>query len=245
MQEQILDMLLEEEEISWRTIIVDLVKTEQMDPWDVNISSLTKKYIEVIKTLKEHDLKISGKVLLAAAILLKMKSSHLMDKDLSRFDALISPEETLDELEDELYEEIEGGERRLKQKFALIPRNPQPRNRKVSINDLVSALQRAMATKKRVLAKIKPVKFEQLNKRSVDIMEVIHDIYHKIVYYSKKDEKQKLTFNKLLPPRAGKQDKVYTFIPLLHLENQRKVEMNQKKPFDEISVGLVKGKKAK
>ena len=242
MQEQILDMLLEEEEISWRTILVDLVKTEQMNPWDVNISALTQKYIEVIKEMKEHDLKISGKVLLAAAILLKMKSSHLMDKDLSRFDALLSTEETLEEIEDELYEQIEGGERRLKQKYALIPRNPQPRNRKVSINDLVSALQRAMASKKRVLAKIKPVKFDQLNKRSIDIMEVIHDIFHKVQYYSNKDQKQKLTFTKLLPPRAGKQDKVYTFLPLLHLENQQKVEMNQKEPFDEIHVGLIKKK---
>ena len=75
MQQKIFDMLLQEEEISWRTIIYDLVKTEQMDPWDINITLLTQKYIEVIKEMQEHDLRVSGKILLAAAVLLKMKSS--------------------------------------------------------------------------------------------------------------------------------------------------------------------------
>ena len=69
MQEEILQMLLKEEEISWKTILYDLVRNEQMDPWDINVSLLTKKYIEVIKTMQEHDFRISGKVLLAAAIL--------------------------------------------------------------------------------------------------------------------------------------------------------------------------------
>lgn len=233
--------MLLEEEVSWKTIIVDLVKTEQMDPWDVNISLLTQKYIQVVKEMQEHDLKISGKIILAAAVLLKMKCSHLIDKDISRFDALIDPGEDLEDLEDELYEVIGEGSRKNKEQYTLIPRNPQPRNRKVSINDLVEALQRAMASKKKVLEKIKPVKFVTL-KRGMDIMEVIRDIYHKINYYTDKDKNSQITFSKLLPPRAGREEKVYTFIPLLHLENQQKVDMTQEKAFDEIHVKLI-GKK--
>jgi len=79
-------------------------------------------------------------------------------------------------------------------------------------------------------------------KRSIDIMGVIRDLYHKIVYYNKKDTR--LTFSKLLPPRAGKMEKVYTFIPLLHLEHQRKVETQQDNHFDEIYVKLL-GKSSK
>src|SRR3989344_3373353 len=99
MQQEILDLVLKEEEVSWKTIIFDLVKSEQMNPWDIDISLLTQKYLEVIKKLKEHDLKISGKVLLAAAILLKIKSTHLIDKDIFQFDALLNQEEEL--LEDD------------------------------------------------------------------------------------------------------------------------------------------------
>ncbi len=234
MQQEILDLLLKEEEVGWKTILLDLVKTEQMDPWDVDISLLTQKYLQVVKNLQEHDLKISGKVLLAAAILLKIKSTHLIDKDIFHLDTLINRDEALPLDEDLPPEERE---KRVKQLFTLIPRNPQPRNRKVSINDLVNALQQAMATKKRILERLRPVTFALPNK-SVDMMEVIYDIYHKIVFYTKKENTPKIQFTKLLPPRAGRLEKVYTFLPLLHLENEEKVNLEQEKAFDEIFVSL-------
>ena len=65
--------------------------------------------------------------------------------------------------------------------------------------------------------------------RKIDILEVIRDIYHKINYYTNKNPDQKLTYARLLPPKAGKHEKVYTFIPLLHLETQQKIEMEQEK----------------
>ena len=240
MQQKIFDMLLQQEEVGWKTLIYDLVKTEQMNPWDVNITLLTQKYIQMIKEMKEHDLRISGKILLAAAILLKMKSAHLIDHDISRLDQLIHQDEELGE--DDLFEELSEGQRRLREKYKLIPKNPQPRTRKVSVNDLVKALQTAMASKRRILARQRPVKFVP-PKKGMDILEVIRDLYHKIVYYNKKDQK-KLTFSRLLPPQAGKREKVHTFVPLLHLENLQKVETTQKVPFDEIYVKLL-GKRAK
>ncbi len=246
MQEKIFDLIMEQEEVGWKTILYDLVKTEQMNPWDVNVSLITQKYIELIKKMKEHDLKVSGKVLLAAAVLLKIKSNHLIDHDIFNLDKLMAQgEEFIDE---DMLDEFEGmlHKHREKAKFQLIPRQPQPRNRKVSIHDLVEALQRAMESKKRVLDRKRPVKY-QMPRKHMDIMEVISDIYHKIVYYSKKDKKTKLTFSQLLPPKASKQEKVFTFLPLLHLENQRRVETEQKQPFSEIYVKLLtqKGNKNK
>ncbi len=244
MQQKLFDLLMDHDEVGWKTIIYDLVKNEEMDPWHIDLTILTKRFIEVIKKMQEHEFNISGKVLLAAAILLKIKATHLIDNDISNLDRMINQTEE-DYGEDELFEELESGLRnKNKQKFALIPRNPQPRNRKVSIHDLVNALQRAMATKKKILARQRPVKFKHNLGKKVDIMEVIHDIYHKIDYYSKKEKKNEITFSKLLPPKAGKREKVYTFVPVLHLENQQKVNTTQKEPFDEIFIKLV-GKKAK
>ncbi len=237
MQQKIYDLLLNEEEISWRTIIYDLVKSEQMNPWDINITLLTQKYIETIRKMQEHDLKISGKIVLAAAVLLKIKSSHLVNNDFSKFDSLLTQHDDLEDIEEELYDQIEGRGNRSKEQYTLIHRNPQPRNRKVSVNDLVEALQRAMTSKKRILAKIKPVKFN-FPKNKVDIMEVIKDVLHKIQYYTKKDDKKEIVFDRLLPMKAGRQEKVYTFIPLLHLENQQKLTMRQKTPFSDINISL-------
>ena len=241
MQEQIMDLLLKQEDVTWRTILYDLVKTEQMDPWNINITLLTQKYIDAIKKMQEHDFRISGKILLAAAFLLKVKSAHLLDHDIANLDKLLqATEEEMDE--DELFDGIEMMKsKKDKQQFTLIPRNPQPRSRKVSIHDLVSALQRAMLSKKRILERQRPVKFN-MPERKIDIMEAIRDIYHKITYYTNKEPKNKLTFSRLLPARAGKQEKVFTFIPVLHLENQQKVETYQNEPFSEIYVKLLKNK---
>jgi len=243
MQEKIVDLLLNQDELGWKKIIYDLVESEQMDPWDINVSLLTQKFIQVIKQAQEHDLKIPGKIVLAAAILLKIKATHLIENDISNLDRLLNQTDEIPE--DELFEEMEQGLRNPGQ-FShpqLIPRNPQPRNRKVSVHDLVDALQRAMATKKRILAQQRPVAFPYKPHQKIDILEVIRDVYHKITYYTNKDKNTKITYARLLPPKAGKQEKVYTFMPLLHLENEQKIAMEQKEHFDDIQIRLVKKNK--
>ncbi len=243
MQQQVFDLLLEKDDVTWRSLLFDLVRTEQMDPWDINISLLTKKYVQVIKEMQEHDFRVSGKILLAAAFLLKIKSAYLIEHDISNLDALINS--TQEEVsEDDLFEDLKNGQRKPGDRYQLIPRNPQARSRKVSINDLIDALQKAMVTKRKILTQQRPTKFI-LPEKGIDIMGVIRELYHKIVYYTQKDYQERLTFSKLLPLNAGKKEKAYTFLPLLHLEHQRKVETRQFKPFDEIYVKLLKGREAR
>ena len=43
MQDQILDMLLKKDELTWKDILYDLIKSERMDPWDIDVSKLSKK----------------------------------------------------------------------------------------------------------------------------------------------------------------------------------------------------------
>ena len=241
-QEEVMDLLLEQDDVTWRTILLDLVKNEQIDPWDVNLTLLTRKYLQTIKEMQQHDLKISGKILLAAALLLRIKSTHFIDKDLAEFDQLLYQTADEDENWDNLTEEQK--EQRVKEKYKLIPRNPQPRSRKVSIHDLIEALQKAMESKKRILAQQRPVKYV-IHKKGMDIVEVIYDLYHKIMYYSNKEESQdkRITFT-TFTAQVRKQES-FTFIPLLHLESLQKIETEQKKPFDEIYITSLGKKVAK
>ena len=73
MQDQIMELLIEKDDVSWQSILNELVRTEKMDPWDIDVSHLTHKYIETVKNLKKADFRLSGKVLLAAAMFLKIK----------------------------------------------------------------------------------------------------------------------------------------------------------------------------
>lgn len=244
MQQKIFDLIVEKDDVTWKTILYDLVKTEQMNPWDVDLRILTKQYVTTIKKMKETDLKVSGKVLLAAAIMLKMKSHKLLHEDIGRLDQLIASTEEPEE--DEFFSEFTEdlflkNQKELEQKYLLLPRQPQPRSRKVSIYDLVDALQKAMETKKRSLAKIKPQKFE-IPKSTFDIVGTIRDVYGRIRNSFERDKGKRMTFTQLLPTHAKKRDKVHTFIPLLHLENQRRIETRQPKHFGDIFITLMKKK---
>ena len=229
------------DEITWQTIIFDLVKSEQMDPWDIDISLLTQKYIEILRSLKEHDFRISGKVLLAAAILLKLKSHRLVGEELSELDRLLMG---VEEGMEELGFEEPGHIAKLDEIPTLIPRTPQPRQRKVSIYDLVEALERALEVKKRrLLHSIPPLNMEAPKKKK-DITEIIREVYIKIRTFFVSTIKEKLTFAKLLPSES-RDDKVHTFIPLLHLAQQNKIELIQDVPFGEIQILLKKKEETK
>lgn len=224
------------DEITWQSILYELVKTEQMDPWDIDVGIIAQKYIDMLRSLKEHDFRISGKVLLAAAILLKIKSTRLVGEDLTELDRLlIGVEEEMEELGFDETGEIP----KLGEIPSLIPRTPQPRKRKVSIFDLVDALERALEVKKRrLLHSIPPLNLEAPKKKR-DITQVIRDVYGKIKSFFITALTEKLTFSKLLPSET-KEDKVYTFIPLLHLAQQNKIELVQDIPFGEISILMKK-----
>ena len=87
-QEQIHDLLFKPE-IRWQEIIYDLINTDQLDPWDINITILTNGYLEKIRELEEGDFFISSQVLLAAALLLRIKSELLLNRYINSIDEIL------------------------------------------------------------------------------------------------------------------------------------------------------------
>lgn len=233
MQDKIFEILFDKDDITWKSIIQELIKTEQMNVWDVDISLLTQRYIETIKKLKELDFRVSGKVLLAAALLLKMKSDRLVGEDILQFDRMLEPES--DEASELFEEPLNLDPNREIDKASLIPRTPQPRKRKVSIYDLMGALEKALEVKKRrVMRDIPPMM--EIPRKTRDITEVIRELYGRIkgFFFQKKDG---LKFSSLIPSNE-RTDKIHTFVPLLHLSNQQKIDLFQQKHFGDIDIML-------
>src|SRR3989338_357358 len=192
--EKILDIVVQKDEVTWQTMIYELVKQEGMNPWDVDVALLSRRYVQMLKKLKELDFRISGKVILAAAILLKIKSQRLLNNDMGELDRLMHPEEDLST--EEFYEELERGRPGQEDIPALIPRTPQPRKRKVSIYDLMISLQKALEVRdRRILRRIPSVKID-VPQRKIDITKLIMQVYQKIrEHFSSTSES--LTFSKL------------------------------------------------
>ena len=238
-QDKVFELLFEEDEITWQTILFNLVTKEEMNPWDINIATLSKKFMDMLKKLKEMDFGVSGKIILAAALLLRLKSSKLVDEDILELDRLIASTDESDDIYGDLidFEEDQPGTFE-DEKPGLIPRTPQPRKRKVSIYDLVDALEKALEVRKRRVTRNIPPQNIQIPEKTIDISLVIGGVFRRIKGFFSKGNKR-LTFNHLTPTDS-KDDKVYTFIPLLHLTNQRKIDLHQQKHFGEIEVELLK-----
>ena len=233
-QDQIQDLLFSKE-LGWQEIIYDLINTEQLDPWDINITILTDGFLKKIEELEEADFFISGKVLLAAALLLRIKSEILLNKYIKSIDEILfgNKEEKKYIMERiELDEEIPE----------LIPRSPMPRFKKVTIKELIDSLNKAITTENRRIKKEiidKNALRESsifLPKRKYSIKDKILKIYNKLFGHLGNEERKKISFTELVG--ESREERIASFGPLLHLENQQKVWLEQEQHFEEIHIWL-------
>ncbi len=243
MEDRIMEIVMgkESNEVTWRSMIYELVKNEQMDPWNVDVSVLAKKYVQMLRKLKELDFRVSGKMVLAAAILLKMKSSLLVGEGMAELDRLMNPQD--ESSYDGFYDELDraySGQNANDVFEPLLPRTPQPRKRKVSIYDLVISLQKALEVRDRRVVRRMPRAAMEMPQRKIDMGKLITEVYNKV--RSIFNLQNKLTFTQLLPPGATKEAKILTFVPLLHLANvdYRKLDLLQQENFGEIEIILRK-----
>lgn len=232
-QEQIHDLLLSDK-LSWQAIIYDLINTEQLDPWDIDLTLLAQKFLDRVRLLEEANFFVSSKVLLAASLLLRIKSEILLEHDLKTLDeVLFGKKENKQYVQNriELDEEIP----------MLNVRTPLPRYKKVTLEELMRALGHAIKTENRRIQKVvvaKQQEFEivtSLPKRRINVQDHIKEIYARLKDIFK-DREHKLSFSDL----AGKDndERIATFVPLLHLDNQQKIWLEQEGHVAEIWILL-------
>jgi len=233
-QEQIHDLLFGEK-LSWQSIIYDLINTEQLDPWNIDISTLSEKYLEKIKDMEKHNFFVSSKVLFAASLLLRIKSEILLHSHLPSLDAILFGKKDEKkyvqeriEIDDDIPE--------------LVPRTPLPRYRKVTLQELMGALGKAIKTETRRIKKVVVKKQHEMEtsfsmpKKRINIKDQIKEVYLKLKdIFSKRENK--LAFSEFVK-NPKKDEQIATFIPLLHLDNQQKVWLEQETPFDEIWIWI-------
>ena len=227
--------LLTGNEVSWQAVIYDLIQSEQLDPWDIDLIRLTNAYLEKIKELEEASFMVSSKILLAAAMLLRIKSEFLLKRYIKSLDDILfgKPEEKVKEKISIALDDVE-----------LLPRTPLPRLRKVTLPELMNSLNRAMQTEHRRIKR--DISARQAYKDSLfvfpkfnfNIKEKIKEIYFKIKKFFMTNEADNMTFTELIGSSEDKKEKISHFIPLLHLENQGMVDLNQKDHFGEIYINL-------
>lgn len=228
--------LLTGDEIGWQAIIYDLARSEQLDPLNIDITLLTRGFLEKMRKLEEANFFVSGKVLLAAAILLRMKAERVYDQ-LQHFDELLFGREEQEETEAERFY-VSRGELPI-----ILPKTPLPRMKKVTIEELMKALNRAIEVEERRQKRYDSVIEAEreaaivLPRKTINITEKIKELYKKIKGFFFKQIGKRMTFSELVPSQS-REDKIATFIPLLHLDSREKIILEQPKAFEEIYIYL-------
>ncbi|MFA6022643.1 MAG: segregation/condensation protein A [Candidatus Pacearchaeota archaeon] len=218
------------EKLSWQEIIYDLINSEQLDPWDIDLVLLSQKYMEKIRELEEANFTISSKVLIVSSLLLRIKSELLINRYLKDLDDILfkRKEEVQETLKLPEFEEDEIPQ--------LLPRTPLPRFKKISLTELMAALNKAVETESRRIVRKNMEKevYEKtkffMPKNSMSLVERIKIIHERIKNVFQTQEKIKFS------EFAGqeRQERINTFIPLLHLDTQSKLWLEQEKHLEEI-----------
>lgn len=221
-------------EPSWEDVIVKIVAEEGIEPWSIDIVKLAdafSSYIRHISSKMQDDLRVPARFILISAILLRMKSDVLAEKEQK---ILIPESPDQNQKEADLLRQLAG----------VPPLDPPIKRmplKNVTLTELIMALRKAFdvqerrtARKERHRAIIGDVMAEpeDINERIGKLLAQIKGILAEI-------ENGKIEFSKLV--KDWKREKIVnTLIPMLHLAQEGKVGYEQGELFQEIMVELRK-----
>lgn len=215
-----MDIIKLVEKPTWRDLLIRLVEKKDMDPWDIDIIELTNGFVEHIKNMKSFDLKVPANLLLAAAILLKFKSKII------GFEESPVMEEAQDEME---VTQVDG-------EYVLTTKQRFPPKRKVSMEELMKAMEEAIRMENFGVRKTKQTKLPEIVFTPTDNEEKITKIFERVK--EKADEDGMVLFSELLFDETV-EEKINVFIPIIYLAHDNKVKVWQEELFGDLFVKLM------
>jgi len=213
------------EQPNWKILLNDVVKANDFDIWNLDIINLIDIYLKKIQDMKKDNLLIPANALLAAAILLKIKTFTLKLTSIEEEEPLKIPNE--EDLLDSL----------------LNIENPARfKEGQVSLDELIDVVNFMMnrPTKANLERKIIEKKEDifVLPKKTEDIGIRINRLFEDLKV--KVDKEGCTTFSKLLNNDFELQNLVDNcFIPLLFLSQEQKVNIWQDDFFSEIFIKII------
>jgi segregation and condensation protein A len=222
-------------------LLLYLIKKEEVDIYDVNLTQLATQFLEYIEVMRMLDLEIAGEFLVMAATLMYIKSRELLPRDQQvQTEGEDEGEDPRWELIRQLveYKKFKDAAARLQQleisqenTFPRVPGKPEfpeePSTVKpaVSLFDLVSAVGNIL---------------KRFTERAEDEREIFQDrwtVSEKIEFIVKLlTEKAPLKFSELFSEASTRTEVVVTFLALLELIRLKQILAVQQEEFGEIEL---------
>lgn len=221
--EQMLPLNLEQivEEATWKDLLIDLVKRNKLDPWNIDLLEVVSKYIEAVRVMKILDLRTPANIMLAASILLRMKSEMI---------SFI--EEQMEMALEEPMQRTSVAVEPISFKLRVPPR------RKITLTELINALEEAIKIKETRLSFTEKGVEMPLSIKAYDLEEDMKKIYDTVKH--KSDKLGMITFSALHDILPDVDMLTTLFISLLFLAHRGKIGLVQEQFFGEIIVSIAK-----
>jgi len=226
-EKRIVEMMVAD--YAWEQVIYDLVAAEGLDPWNLDLAALSSSFLSYMNKIKELDFRIPAKYVIISSVILRMKSDSM--KLLG-----VPGEETDTSLEGDYLDQpqqppftINGMD------FSLLNFRERRRpTKQVMVTDLISALKRVMDTNERKELRFAAAK-EKIKISADSIIERISKVYEKINSLMTKIKAEEVPFSNIVEAWDRKSI-VNAFLPILHLDNEKKINCRQEEFFEEIYI---------
>jgi len=222
-------------------LLLYLIKKEEVDIYEVNLTKLATQFIEYIDTMRLLDLEIAGEFVVMASTLMYIKSRELLPVDQqAQVEGEEEGEDPRWELIRQLVEykkfkdaaaQLQGLEERQEHIFPRVPGKLEfeapatPTRPEVSIFDLLNAVNTVLK------------RFEKREGATREIYEDKWTVSEKIEFILKAiTERGAVKFSELFEGAASRPEVVCTFLALLELIRLKQLACIQPEHFDEIEI---------
>ena len=200
-------------------LLLHLIEKNDVDIYDIPISTITTQYMDYIESMKEFDMELASDFLVMGATLVSIKSRMMLPGMQA---ALGSGEDVVDPREELVISLMRYKRCRIfasdlkEQAFSI-----------EEFNEAVAIInERNDSRFTDITAKIKHI----LRKDKMSVKERIKSIWRSIT------GKGKILFSSLFGKKAEKMDKVVSFLAVLELVRDNKINVEQDRNFGEISI---------
>ncbi|MDP2921253.1 MAG: segregation/condensation protein A [Candidatus Omnitrophota bacterium] len=215
-------------------LLLYLIKKNEIDIYDIPISSITEQYLEYLDLMRMLDLNIAGEFLVMAATLIHIKSKMLLPPD----EKEVLPEEEEDPREElvrrlleykkfkevaGILQDLEGQRKKMFTRDIPFEAEPGEVFFEASLFDLITALTR-------VLKDVPKDIFQEIVKDEFTVEQKVHDLLHMLV------KSPALSLFELFKNSKNKLEVIATFLAVLELIRLKEVIVVQKQNFSDIEI---------
>jgi segregation and condensation protein A len=207
------------------SFLLDSLKASKLSPWDIDIAYLVSSFLQKMYELGVIDFRISGRALLSASIILRLKTQQLLQVN-------VAPELTEEEKE------------------LILPPLEMPlrlTSRKITLDELLVALERVLLQgeekanraiqMEKMASYITPLVFE-LEPDMVNVEKSINETLQRILDLA--STHPVIEFSQLLAEKTCK-EVVRILLSCLHLANRGRIRVWQEEELGEIFITLING----